>query len=452
MDAVRHGGAAGRQALWRLGLIGAGLLAMTLAGSAVHLRLGDLAFIALAVAQGLLVLLATRLAVDCRERQGLAVVFGVAIALRLALLFAPPHLSTDIYRYVWDGRVQGAGVNPYRHVPEAPALEALRDEAVFPHINRRGYAVTIYPPAAQMLFAVVNRVSDGLLAMKLALVACEAVTVAVLLDLLRRLERPALRIVAYAWHPLAVWEIAGNGHIDAAMVAAMMLGLWFALVPGRRLLAAGVLAAAALFKPFAALALSAAWQPRQRRGDWRAPAVALAVAALLYLPYLSVGMGVLGFLPAYLGEERIDTGGGFWLVAAVERFAGPVAWAQPLYLAAGAGLIGGLALAVPFGRDQGLETRLRRLFWLFFAFLVLLSPNLPWYYMALLPFVALLGPAPGWAATICCFVLYDVTWTGPRVGFALRDTLLNLAVLAALVFALRPRRAVPATELVEVPR
>lgn len=441
--AMRLDGAADRRALWRLGLVGAALYAMTLAGPSVHQRLGDLAFIALAVAQGLLVLLATRLAVGCRERLGLALILGIAVALRLALLPVPPHLSSDVYRYVWDGRVQGAGINPYRHVPEAPALEALRDEAVFPYINRRDYAVTIYPPAAQMLFALVNRVSDSVLAIKLALVACEAATVAVLVDLLRRLRLPATRVVAYAWHPLAVWEVAGSGHIDAAMVAATMLGLWFALVPGRRLLAACVLAVAALFKPFAALALSAAWQPRRRRGDWQAPAVALATAALLYLPYLSVGAGVLGFLPTYLGEERMDTGTGFWLVAAVEQFLGPVAWARPLYLAAGAALLGGLALAVPFGHDQGLEAKLRRLFWLVLAFVVLLSPNWPWYYLVLLPFVALFGPAPGWAATVCCFVLYDEIWHDLEVDFAVRDTVLNLVVLGALMSTLpRPRRPV----------
>ena len=72
--------------------------------------------------------------------------------------------------------------------------------------------------------------------------------------------------------------------------------------------------------------------------------------------------------------------------------------------------------------------------------------------MALLPFVALLGPAPGWAATICCFVLYDVVGADIEVDFAVRDTALNLVVLAALAAALRPRRAVPETKLVEVPR
>jgi alpha-1,6-mannosyltransferase len=420
--------------------IGLAMLAMTAAAPTLHGTLGDLALIAVALAQGFLALLATRTALGCPERQGLAIILGLSVAMRLALAFVPPHLSTDAYRYVWDGRVQGQGINPYRHVPEAEALAPLRDAAIYPHINRRDYAVTIYPPAAQIFFAAVNRIADGMTAMKLALVATEGITIAVLLGLLRRLRQPATRVVAYAWHPLAVYEIAGSGHIDAAMVAAMMLGLWVALVLDRRVLAAGILAVAALFKPFAALALPAAWRP----WDWRAPAVAVAVAALLYVPYLSVGSGVLGFLPTYVNEEQIDSGDGFWLVAVIEHAFGPLAWARPLYLAAGGALLGALALAVPFGRDQGLAALLRRLCWLVLAFTLLLSPNWPWYYLMLLPFVTLLGAAPAWAATIGCFVLYDEIWADAAIGFIWRDSAFNLVVLgtmgAAFLATLRARR------------
>jgi alpha-1,6-mannosyltransferase len=423
----------------RLLLLGAVLLATTLAGPVVHLRFGDLAFIGLALAQGCVVLLATRLAERCAERRGLAIILGVAVALRLVLLPVAPHLSTDAYRYVWDGRVQAAGINPYRHVPAAPELAALRDDAVFPHINRKDYAVTIYPPAAQLLFLAVNGVSDGLLAMKLAMVAAEAVTIAVLILLLRHFRRPASRVVAYAWHPLAVWEIAGNAHVDAVMVAAMMFGLWVALVSGRRVAGVGILAVAALIKPFAALALPAAWRP----WDWRAPLAAVAVVALLYLPYLSVGTGVFGFMPSYLGEERIADGGAFWLVASLQALVGPLPWMTPLYLALAAPLLGALMLWVTFGDGvrENPEARLRRLFWLLFTFLLLLSPDYPWYYLLLLPFVALFGPAAGWAATIGGFLLYDEVGQDPEIAFALRDTAFNLAVLAALLLPLWLRGA-----------
>ncbi len=67
-------------------------------------------------------------------------VLGVAVAMRVMTLVAPPLLSTDIYRYVWDGRVQLAGINPYRYVPEAPDVAFLRDDAVYPQINRGDYA------------------------------------------------------------------------------------------------------------------------------------------------------------------------------------------------------------------------------------------------------------------------------------------------------------------------
>ena len=93
--------------------------------------------------------------------------------MRLALLFVEPYLSTDIYRYVWDGRVQAAGINPYRHVPSAPEVAHLRDAAIFPNINRADYAVTIYPPAAQAIFLAVTRLGESVVAMKLGLLAFE---------------------------------------------------------------------------------------------------------------------------------------------------------------------------------------------------------------------------------------------------------------------------------------
>jgi len=425
-----------------LSALGALLIVTTLAGPHVHLGVGDVAFGALAVSQGLVVLLALHVAKGCAPRPALAVIAAVAIGLRLALLPVAPHLSTDAYRYVWDGRVQAAGINPYRYVPADPALEFLRDAAIFPNINRADYAPTIYPPAAQIFFQAVARVSDSMLAIKIAFVLCEALTILVLLDLLRRLGQPLVRVLAYAWHPLAIWEIAGSGHLDAAMIAVMMAGLWVALVPGWRLLAAVILAVAALIKPPAVFALAAVWQPRLwHLWDWRAPAVALGVVVALYLPYLSVGAGVIGFLPGYLGEENIATGEGFWMVASLQSLFGPLSFARPVYLALALGVVGTLALRVALHPDRSALAVLTRLFWTFFAFVLLLSPDYPWYWMLMLPFVALLGPAPAWAATIACFILYDVVDEGFEIAFALRDTALHVIILAALAFALRQHRA-----------
>src|SRR5712671_1421620 len=108
-------------------------------------------------------------------RSVLALILATAVLLRIGAFAAPVYLSDDIYRYIWDGRVQAAGINPYRYIPTDAHLAPLRDEAVFPHINRNNYAPTIYPPVGQMLFFAATRVGETVTGIKLVLVVVEAV-------------------------------------------------------------------------------------------------------------------------------------------------------------------------------------------------------------------------------------------------------------------------------------
>src|SRR5260370_22419593 len=59
------------------------------------------------------------------RRSTFLIVIIFAALFRLSPLFAPPYLSSDIYRYIWDGRVQAAGINPYRYIPAEQALAHL---------------------------------------------------------------------------------------------------------------------------------------------------------------------------------------------------------------------------------------------------------------------------------------------------------------------------------------
>ena len=107
-------------------------------------------------------------------RRTVWLVLAIAAILRVTLLTVPPMLSTDIYRYVWDGRVQAHGINPYRYIPADPRLAALRDPHVYPHINRKEYARTIYPPVAEMVFGLAGRIWDSVNSFRLAALAFEA--------------------------------------------------------------------------------------------------------------------------------------------------------------------------------------------------------------------------------------------------------------------------------------
>lgn len=438
---VRRGGPGGltsppRANLLRLLVVGFAMLAIVLAMHAVHQRFGDPALNALLVTQGLLTLRAVQLAGRC-DRRALWIILGVAVALRIGPWLDVPFLSTDAFRYVWDGRVQAAGINPYRYVPAAPELGFLRDAAIFPFINRADYAVTIYPPAAQLLFAFVGQLADSMLALKLVFTALEAVTALALLDLRRRVGQPPTRIVAYAWHPLAVWEIAGNGHVDGPMVALMVLGIWLVAVLRRPVLAAAVIAAAALMKPLAAIALPFTWRP----WDWRAPAAAIGTVALLYLPYLSVGTGMFSFVPGYLREEKIESGQGFFVVEALSWLLGPQPWLQPLYLVLAAAILLLMMLRLSFATEEDTAARLRRLGWIAFAAIFIMSPGYPWYSLILLPFLVV-APTPAlWAASIGCVLLYNEIHTDFYVPHWVRDGLYNLAMVAAALWSWRRPRA-----------
>ena len=177
----------------------------------------------------------------------LRIILLVAFAARLIAVIAPPFLSTDIYRYVWDGLVQGAGINPFRYIPADSHLAFLRDAHIYPNINRRDYAHTIYPPGSQMIFWAVTRISSTVTAMKLAMVGFEAATCYVLIRCLKLLRLRPERILLYAWSPVCLWEIASSGHADAAALTFISLAL-LARLTNRDKLAGGWLGAAALVK------------------------------------------------------------------------------------------------------------------------------------------------------------------------------------------------------------
>lgn len=298
--------------------LGTGLVALTLGALALHIPgtddLGDGArkqiFVALLATAAVAYLLAVR-AVLRGAAVSVALVLVVAVALRIPPLLAPPFLSSDVYRYVWDGRVQDAGINPYRYVPADPALATLRDTAIYPHVNRAGTARTIYPPAAQLVFRAVAALSPTVLAMKLAMVGFEVLACWAMLRLLALARLPRAQVLIYAWNPLAVWAFAGNGHVDAMAIG--LLGLALLAAAARRDTWTGIaLGAAVLVKFLPAAIAPALWR---RAAPWRLPLVTLGVMAVLYLAYVGAGWHVLGFLPGYFGDEDLTQGTGIWLLA-----------------------------------------------------------------------------------------------------------------------------------------
>jgi len=280
------------------------------------------------------------LASRVEPRAALLLVLGMGALFRLILVPTPPALSDDLYRYLWDGRVQAAGINPYTYPPRAPELAPLRDEAVWPRINRPKEP-TIYPPAAQAVFAGAWWLGLRTPATwKILTVAADIAAMLLIVRLLGALGRDRRAVVAYAWNPLPILAFGHSGHIDALVVLGLVAaGLAWQAGALRRLGLCLGLAAAVKLYPLMALPAFV----RGRNGRWstrRAAAVsalAAGVVAASYLPIANLGAQAFGYLSAgYLSEEGYTTGRRFLLFHALGldgRLLGPLLLAAVVIVA-----------------------------------------------------------------------------------------------------------------------
>ena len=395
-------------------------------------------FIILAGVQGLVYFAAVVLVL--RAEPAARMVWGIlagAALLRLLVVVFPPFLSNDLYRYIWDGWVQGAGINPYRYIPADSHLAFLRDATVFPNINRADYAHTIYPPAAEMIFWAVAGLgkvfaAPPVLAMKLAMLGFEAAGIGAILRLLDHAGLPRSRILIYAWNPLPIWEFAGSGHVDAIAICFIALAL-LAACQGRSGLSAAALAAATLTKFLPVILLPALWGRR----DWKFAAIFAALIVAFYLPYLSVGKAVLGFLGGYTAQEGIASGAGIFLLAILGHAISLPVYASKCYLIALAILLAALGAVMVFGQNllspgQAATRRFAKNCLLLGGVLMVgISPHYPWYYCWLLiPACILPRPCVLYLVT-AAFLLYlnpthtELFWPallyGPCIALALLD-------------------------------
>jgi hypothetical protein len=208
-----------------------------------------------------------------------------ALLFRLVAAWGEPLLSDDVYRFVWDGRVQLHGIHPYAHAPDDPALGELRD-ASWERINHPELR-TIYPPLSQGLFLGLAALGAGPVGFKLAFGLIDFGVVLLLGLLLRRSGRPRDRLVWYAWNPLAVIEAAGSGHPEPLGAALLVVGV--VLLAGGRAAGSAAALGAAIHAKLLPLVLLPGWVRRTRV---RGAVVLVLVLVVLWLPYALTGPAV----------------------------------------------------------------------------------------------------------------------------------------------------------------
>ena len=350
-------------------------------------------FVAASLAQGAVVLVAWRRGQITARR-----VLAIAVLLRLAVLWLPPSLSDDAWRYVWDGLVQTHGVGPFAYRPDDAALAFLRggglDAQLYARLNSAAY-FSVYPPLSQAIFllaAAAVRLGAsplvGVYAVKAVFAAAEVGG----LILLSRMVSPR-SLLLYAWHPLVVIESAGQPHGESLMAALLLACVWLARQPPttrRRTLAGAALGGAVMVKLYPIVLLPLLW----RRLGAAAMVGAGVVLIALALPYgsLDAAAHVRASLALYVGLFEFNALPYFLLRDVANWLDGSPRDLGKLYVGKALQLLFLAALPLVFWLDRKRRWPLDRAFAVVLGLYLVCSTTVhPWYLLGVLAMPATLG-------------------------------------------------------------
>jgi hypothetical protein len=318
---------------------------------------------------------------------------------RIPFLMMPLGPDDDISRYLWDGRVQRLGYNPYIVIPADPAMAKLHTRETRGMNNPD--VPSPYPAGAQLFFRIVTAIHESIFAFRMAFVFCDAAIVLLLFDMLRRSGQGEHWVLAYAWHPLVALNVAGSGHID---ILGVLLLLVSAAALGRRWrMIAAIAFALAVAVKFLPIVLTPLYWRRVRIRDGLAAAL---VFGLLYAPFLH-GPIPIGSLGTFVERFRFNDP----IFALLERVVSP-------QVAAGLAVLAGLVFA-GWLRNKAAMSWADKCALPMAASVACAPVVYPWYLLWLLPFLRSTATLPLMVWTVSILPTY-VVWHLRTLGHAWR--------------------------------
>jgi len=325
----------------------------------------------------------------------LVLIIALGLAARLAFLFFPPN--TDVYRYIWEGAIQGREFNPYIFAPAESELAPLAQGELFGiwhQINNKSLAA-IYPPAAMLFFRLLAVISPTVLFFKSVFVLFDVGVMTILAVILRLRQLPPSRLLFYAANPLAIVFVAGEGHMDSLQVFFLLLGCSLLL---RRRHHSGILSLglAVMFKYLAVAAAPFFWV---RRAGFIQLAL-LLLPAVSFFCFMSAGKSVFGSFSKF--GVNMHYNDGLMELLRMAFGGGALAVAGALFL---------LALTWVWLTE---DDPLRGIYLAIGCLLILLPTLHPWYLLLVAPFVCFF-PSRAWL-----YLQAAVLFTFPVLGHEFR--------------------------------
>ncbi len=323
----------------------------------------------------------------------------MALVIISGVAFSTPEFSDDVIRYVWDGWVTIHGQDPYALAPNAPELAGLRvtegdltlpDQVPFDELN------TVYPPGAQMVFALMAWLAGIDVEIWSILWLVLAAVLITPIHWFRPEDGHFMVWIGLLFlSPTVLLFGFGEVHLDI-LVGITMLGGLMAARKGHYLAAGFLLGLGATIKylPLIPLAYLALYYASNRNQRVQLLGSAAAVIAMICLPW--IGSALLGNLPNFVANWRSNAG-----LYEVVRSLLPHAAAR--WMMFGMGLATMVLVWRRWRRDPGVATALTLMTAL------LMSPVVHAWYLLPVAFLLPLAPLRStlvWLATVSVYGLW----------------------------------------------
>lgn len=157
--------------------------------------------------------------------------WSVSMLASMMTVFSIPALSDDVYRFLWDGSLTVAGMNPFAVLPEDFQVQATDFQLfLLERMNSPTY-YSVYPAVLQLLFASASYLFSSWLIgqvvfLKLLLLCSQIAAAYFLVSLLGLTARNSKVALVYFLNPLVIVELMGNMHFEVLMIAFLIASLY----------------------------------------------------------------------------------------------------------------------------------------------------------------------------------------------------------------------------------
>ncbi|CAB1064373.1 hypothetical protein D1BOALGB6SA_9165 [Olavius sp. associated proteobacterium Delta 1] len=324
----------------------------------------------------LMILLVQKLPPDLKHSTSVAIILIIGVFARLLFLAYPA--GNDVYRYVWEGYIQNLGFDPFVFAPTHPVLSDIARGEIYPiwqQINHPDFSAA-YPPLTLLLFRLLAGVDPEPFFFKIVMIVFDIGVMIVLMLMINHRSVNPSRLILYAFNPLVLLYIAGEGHMDVIQLFFLCLSLYLILCKKHHFSGFLILGLAVVSKYFAVLA----W-PFLVSAENRLKSFAVLTPLILYIPFMDAGSGVFQSLGVFASNYHYNDS-----MAVLIRFL----FGDLHLLATAIFLIAGVVWIYLFVHDK------LRSVYLALGCLMLFLPTLqPWYLVLMAPFLVFF-PSRAW--------------------------------------------------------